>query len=242
MTVQNGSFTRTEGFAKAIDPCRPVFSEEAVVSGEIDGRKTYKMVERVHVYMPGNGLNSPVFNVTDEHRERWPQQYDAFKKGVEPDLNGTPLEEWAILNKAMVLELKSMHIRTIEDVATLPDTAVQRIGRGGYALRERAIAFLDQAKEQELVTMLTAKDEKNSEEISVLRRQVEELSALMEMQSKQLHDAGDRPSALSTIVPASMDVNQRQQPIYAEPEQQGSAFDNLAPVAKKRGRPAKVAS
>jgi hypothetical protein len=242
MAVVNGAFTRTEGFNAVKDTCRPVFSEEAVQSGEVDGRKTYKMVERVHVYMPGNGLNSPVFNVTDEHRERWPQEYEAFKRGVEPDLNGIPLEEWAILNKAMVLELKSMHIRTIEDVAGLPDTAVQRIGRGGYALRERAQAFLDQAKEQELVTMLTAKDEKNSEEISVLRRQVEEMGALLESLQKKATDDFDRPNALSTIIPASMDINERQKPIHAAPVETGSSFDTLAPIKRKPGRPKKVAA
>ena len=239
MPLANGSYTRTEGGSNTIDPCRPVFSEVAVQSGEVDGRKTYKMVERVQVYMPGNGLNSPVFNVTDEHRERWPKEYEAFKKGVEPDLNGTPLEEWAILNKAMVMELKAMHIRTIEDVATLPDTAVQRIGRGGYALRDRALAFLDQAKEQELVTRLTAQDEQHKDEIAVLRRQVEEMGAMLESQQKQIHDAGDRPSALSTIIPADMDVNERQKPIEAQTINAGSSFDNLLPVKRKPGRPKK---
>lgn len=242
MTVINGAFTRTEGFNVGKDTCRPIFQEVAVQSGEVDGRKTYKMVERVQVYMPGNGLNSPVFNVTDEHKERWPKEYEAFKMGAELALNGTPLEEWAILNKAMVLELKSMHILTIEDVANLSDLAVQRIGRGGYSLRERAQAFLDQDKEQELVTRLTAQDEKQQEEISLLRRQVGEMGVLLENLQRQTTEAADRPSALSTLIPASMDANERNKPILAAPIEAASSFDSLAPIKRKPGRPKKDAA
>lgn len=236
MSVRNGEFTRTQSFGQTIDPCRPVFYEEAVQSGEVEGRKTYKMVERVKVMMPGNGTTMPVFNVTDEFRERWPKEYEAFKNGIEPDLNGTPLEEWAILNKAQVLELKSMHIRTIEDVATLPDTAVQRVGRGGYALRDRAIAFLDQAKEQELFTRVTSENEVMREQISVLARQVEEMGTMLEAQSKQIVKQGDAPSQVSTITPASMDINERNRPTHLA-EDNSSAFDNLAPARRKPGRP-----
>lgn len=240
MSVRNGEFTRTEGFGKTIDPCRALFYEEAVQSGEVDGRKTYKMVERVKVIMPGNGTTIPVFNVTDEHRERWPEAYDAFKKGIEPDLNGTPLEEWAILNKAQVLELKSMLIRTIEDVASLPDTAVQRIGRGGYALRERALAYLNEAKEQELVTRVTAENEVMREQIAVLARQVEEMGGMLEQQQKQIHAAGDAPSAISTVVPGSLDINERNKPTHVEADK-SSSFDNIAP-RRKAGRPKKDAA
>lgn len=241
MSVSNGAFTRTEGFGQTVDPCRPIFYEEPVPSGEVDGRKTFKMVERVRIVMPGNGLNMPVFNVSDEHRDRWPQAYEAFKKGLEPALNGTPLEEWAILNKAQVLELKAMHVLTIEDVASLPDTAVQRIGRGGYALRDRAIAYLDQAKEQELVTRVTAENEDLREQMAVLSRQVQEMGTMLESQQKQIQAAGDAPNPISTITPASMDVHERNKPIYAEQEK-GSAFDNLAPVKRRPGRPKKDAA
>lgn len=239
MTVSNGAYTRTQGFDKTIDPCRPRFYEEAVKSGEVDGRPTFKMEERVQIYMPGNQNSIPVFKVTDEHRDRWPKEYEAFKNGLEPDLNGTPLEEWAILNKAMVLELKAMHIRTIEDVATLSDIAVQKIGRGGYSLRERALAFLDQAKEQELITRVTSENESMREETAVLRRQVEEMGTMMEAMQKQIMAAGDRPSELSTVVPASQDIFERNKPIHAAQEE-GSAFDALPPVKRKPGRPKKV--
>lgn len=241
MTVRNGEFTRTQSFGQTIDPCRPMFYEEAVQNGEVEGRKTYKMVERVKVVMPGNGTTIPVFNVTDEFRERWPKEYEAFKNGIEPDLNGTPLEEWAILNKAQVLELKSMHIRTIEDVASLPDTAVQRIGRGGYALRERALAFLDQAKEQELVTRVTSENESMREQIAVLARQVEEMGTMLEAQSKQIRVAGDAPSAISTIVPGSMDMMERNHPTQVA-EDNASSFDTMAPIKRKPGRPKKDAA
>lgn len=241
MSVRNGEFTRTQGFGQTIDPCRPMFYEEAVQSGESEGRKTYRMVERVKVIMPGNGMTIPVFNVTDEHRERWPKEYEAFKKGVEPDLNGTPLEEWSILNKAQVMELKAMHIRTIEDVASLPDTAVQRIGRGGYALRERALAFLDQAKEQELTTRITAENEAMREQITALARQVEEMGTMLEAQQKQIVAAGDAPSAINTITPASMDLNERAKPVHVEVDN-SSAFDTLAPMKRGPGRPRKTAA
>lgn len=238
--IRNGEFTRSNGFSQVADPCRPVFEEVAVQSGEIDGRKTYKMVERVKILMPGNGLSIPVVNVTDEHRERWPREYAAFKQGLEPDLNGTPLEEWAILNKAQVLELKAMNIRTIEDVAGLPDTAVQRIGRGGYALRERAQAFMDEAKEQAILTRVTKENEDMREDIAAMRAQLAEMGALTERLAAQNVAHGDAQNPAATITPASLDRAEAAKPIYA-PQENSSSFDNMA-TKRRPGRPRKDAA
>jgi len=240
MTVKNGEFTRTQSFGQVADTCRPIFYEEAVQSGEMEGRKTYRMEERVKIIMPGNGLAIPVLKVTDEHRERWPREYEAFKQGLEPDLNGTPLEEWAILNKAQVLELKAMNIRTIEDVAGLPDTAIQRIGRGGYALRERAQAYVDDAKEGELLTKANARADLLEEKVAVLSRQVEEMGEMLDRQHKVLVAHGDAQNPIATAVPASLDAAESAKPIYA-PQDNSSSFDNLAPK-RSRGRPRKSAA
>src|SRR5690348_2123060 len=146
--VRSGDYTRTGGFAPGQrDPIQPRFHIEAVpddAASAAQGRPIFRQEERVQFLMPGSP-NQPVFRVTDEHRDRWPEAYAAFRRGEEMSPDGTPLEQWPILTRAQVLELKALNVFTVEQAAQLPDTAVQKIGRGGYALRDRAKAYLDEA-------------------------------------------------------------------------------------------------
>src|ERR1700741_4865537 len=146
--VRTGQYTRTGTFSPSTrDPVQPRFHIEPVVDAVASapaGRPIYRNEERVQFIMPGSP-NQPVFRVTDEHRQRWAEAYAAFKRGEEMTADGTPLEQWPTLTRAQVLELKAMGVYSVEQASQLPDTAVQRIGRGGYALRERAKAYLDEA-------------------------------------------------------------------------------------------------
>jgi hypothetical protein len=38
--------------------------------------------EHVKIFYPGNIFESPVLRVTDEHRERWPAEYAAFRQSL----------------------------------------------------------------------------------------------------------------------------------------------------------------
>lgn len=110
------------------------------------GRPIYEDREMVEIIIPGDMRAKAVELVNDEHRQRWPKEYRAFKAGEEAPLEGTPLKNWPPLTAARVRELAYLEIKTVEHLAGLNDAVVQRLGMGAYAEREAAKKFLEVAR------------------------------------------------------------------------------------------------
>ena len=114
----------------------------------------------------------------------WPsieRSYDAWLKGQEAPVSGTPLSAWPGVHTAQADRLKLMHIRTVEDVAGLTDADLDKIGMGARALRDKARAFM-QAKqgEAQIAAAMVERDEENARlksEVEELRTTVAELAA-----------------------------------------------------------------
>lgn len=148
---------------------QPVEDEAATAK---EGRPIFTDQEYVEILIPGDRLSKPVFPVSDEHRKRWPQAYEAFRRGHDHVTHGTPLEQWPPLTSARVMELKSINILTVEDLAGLADRAIAQLGPDGRQLREKARAFLDAAAGGATVAA-------QAQEIAALREQVERLMTSM---------------------------------------------------------------
>jgi len=137
---------------------------------EAEGREVFEDKEYVEIIVPGDKHSVVDVKVTDEHRDRWGRQYDAFKKSMEAPEEGTPIEEWAPIGASQALELKSVHVRTVEHLAGLSDSQLAKcVPMGGYQLREKAQAWLKQAE-----------DGKPFAELQQRNRELEERLAAME--------------------------------------------------------------
>lgn len=238
MSVANASYTRTN-LGQQDGSNHPRFFLESVqdmVASETQGRPIFRDEERVETIMPGNPHTRPVNRVTDEHRQRWPREYEAFKQGMEISPDGTPLEEWSILKRSQVLELKALGFKTVEHIRDMDDLAIQRIGMGGRRLKEAAEIFLDDANRVALESRLSAENQRLEEEVTALRRQVTEMGELTQKTFSELQTMKNTPSPLATNIPGMSDpvelakVNQ-QQPIA------NSSLDNIS-TRRKGGRPA----
>jgi hypothetical protein len=174
-------YTRTE-LAQA-GQAWPRFYTEAVQdegASKEAGRAIFRERELVEIFLPGNTLSRPVEIVRDTHRQQWPEQYAAFKAGQEPSTDGTPLEEWPALGKAQVLELKHVGFRSVEDVAGMGDIAIQRIGMGARALKERAAAFLDDAERMASLERKSAEVTQLIDRLAAAEAQIRELGTLLQ--------------------------------------------------------------
>ena len=70
--------------------------------------------------------------------------YEAWKKGQDVVLNGTPLDALPFMDAEVIRVLAGVHIRTAEDLAAAEDSAVSKLNVPGMrALRGKAQAFLD---------------------------------------------------------------------------------------------------
>jgi hypothetical protein len=197
------------------------------------GRDIFRSVERVRIVIPGAVASIVVKNVDQSHRDRWPAAYDAFKRGQEAPLEGMPLEEWPILNKAMIAELHHLQIRTVEDLAGLSDVAVQNIGMGGQMLRERARAWFDDAQHEALTTRLVGENDVLRSRVSTLEAQVEALGQQMIQMAAAAQVQRDTVPAAHAYVPGQHDPVELAKALQPAgggvmPAVPGSALDALA--------------
>lgn len=238
MSVPNGAFTRTN-LGSGDGSNHPRFFVDQVhdhVASEKAGRPIFRDEERVEIIMPGNPHTRPVARVTDEHRQRWPREYAAFRDGIELSPDGTPLEEWPILKKSQVMELKALGFKTVEHVREMDDLAIQRIGMGGRRLKDMASVFLDDADRVALTNQLASENERKDEEIAALRRQIAEMGAQVEARFAELQTVRNAAPALQTTIPGMNDpMEQARQAQHVETGP--SSLDNLAAPRTRPGRP-----
>lgn len=198
------------------------------------GHPVFRDEERVEIILPGNPFTRPVKIVTDEHRQRWPREYAAFKAGTTMAQDGTPLEQWPMMTPAMVKQLKFLEIHTVEQCAALDDNALGRIPIGGRQIKNAAIAYLDDAASQKMTTELSRAMEIRDAENATLRGQVEQLGSLLEGLQREIQLLRQAPSAADTFMPGVPGFTPVQ-PLMSTPTPVSPLAGFQEP--KRRGRP-----
>lgn len=145
------------------------------------GRPIFDDIEYVEVVIPGNRGTVMDTPVRDEHRQRWPRQYAAFKESAAQVEHGTPLAEWGGVTRSQAEELKFFHIHTVENLAGLDDTGLQKaVAQGGFQLRERAQRFLEQAAGSEPANALAAKVDEQAAMIEQFQKERDAMMARLQ--------------------------------------------------------------
>ena len=169
------------------DNCRPLFRWEAKqnsAKSKVEGRPIFDQVPFVTIMSPGDNKNVIDARVNDEHKTRWPRQWDAFQKGSEQPLNGTPINEWPALNMAQVAELKALNIFSIEQLANLDDRGTQEM-TGLVTLKQQAQAHLAVGKDDGVIYEALDKVDKLTEEIAAMRAENKELRQELDFVAKK---------------------------------------------------------
>jgi hypothetical protein len=153
------------------------------------GRPIYEDREFVEIIVPGNRGSVAYEPVRDEHKQRWPKEYQAFKDGRELPMEGTPLASWPRVTRSRVEELAFAHIRTVEQYAAVNDAQLQHLGMGARAEREAAIKFLEVARTgtAPLERMLVKIDQLTRDN-ERLTRDLAAANALIERQGAEITD------------------------------------------------------
>lgn len=140
---------------------------------EVTENNGFREVEYVELLIPGDAKAAPVQLVDRNIRKQFAKHYQAFKEGRELPEDGTPVEYWLGANDARVHVLKSLHLRTVEQVSQMSDITVNSVGMGGRELRKRAQTFLDAQSNSKVADKLAAKDN----ELEELKRRLAALEA-----------------------------------------------------------------
>ena len=109
------------------------------------GRPVYKDALYIKIQIKGqkNQIRSRL--ATEQDQQEFPSAWSAFCKSEQTALVGTPLSAIPGIGPSVELELKQLGIMTVEDMAALPDAAMDKF-RGGMMFRQRAKAYLEAMK------------------------------------------------------------------------------------------------
>lgn len=129
-----------------------------------------------------------------EWADRYKAAYEAWKKGQDLPLEGTPIKGWLMISPAQQEILLHCNILTVEDLAEMNDEGAKRVGMGAIMLKNKAKAWLSQAKDKGPATMEIANLKKQNENLELmvetLTKQVQELQKVVKTSAP---DDEDRP-------------------------------------------------
>lgn len=158
-----------------------------------EGRPIFEDREMIRIEVPGDAKTVIETYVRDEHKMRFPRQWMAFQQNRENPETGTPLREWPLVTPAQAEMLNAQKFRTVESIASASDLQLQSIGMiagmAPSAFRERARAFLDNAKGNANVEHMAQQLSERDETIAAQGAQLAQLQAQMSRLLEQVDKA-----------------------------------------------------
>lgn len=191
------------------------------------GRQIFEDVDWIEIRIPGD-RDTLQRAATDEDKKRFAHIYVAWKRNQSQEAaEGTPLREWAAITRSQAEELGSFGIRTVEHLAGMPDSNLQRVGPL-MAIRQQARDWLAAQKDTSVLTKLRSENDE-------LRSRLTALENMLQTQSREIEAARVNGGTLPAV--AAPD------PRLAAMEAQIAALVAAvqSPEPKRRGRPPKAA-
>jgi hypothetical protein len=108
-----------------------------------EGRPIFEPREYVEILCPGDKdtiIDRPVRKLD---RYVWREKYLAFKRNETQETPGTPLTEWEGVTPERAKELEYFRIRTVEQLADVPDSNLGNLGHTARAERDKAKGYLE---------------------------------------------------------------------------------------------------
>jgi FtsZ-binding cell division protein ZapB len=121
-----------------------------------------------------------------EHEIHYVRIYEAWKKGEELPVDGTPIKGWPVLSPAQQTVVLAANVRTVEDLAQANGEALTRIGMQSREIKAKAEHWLKASKDVGVVV----------QEIAALRVENERLKTDKDEQQKKLDALVARVKAL----------------------------------------------
>lgn len=134
---------------------------------------------------------------------RWSQiepAYEAFRSGREIPVNGTPLAAWSGIIPEQAEVLRQNGIRSVEEVAALTDTQIDRIKLPNVRdMRSQAKLFLDNSDKAQIAEREAKKDAV----IAEMAERMAAMEALLEERTDPAPKKRGRPPAQETQTEAA---------------------------------------
>lgn len=164
---------------------------------KIEGRPVYDKVLKCEILAPNQTKSTPVVELlrifpdgTEKHNATY---YDKYRSQVElfrgsdkgGDLQGTPLDQWPMMDMQTTATFKAMKLYTVEQIRDMGDTVKQHFGMGASDWQAKARNWLAAAADGAIVGKLTAELAQRDTRIAELERQMVELGNRLTTQEER---------------------------------------------------------
>lgn len=105
------------------------------------GQEIYKDELYVTIQIKGQKNQIRDRKATKQDENDFPSAWERWTNKEKSSLRGTPSTALPGIGPSMALELQALGLYTVEDIATIPDSALDKF-RGALMLRQRAVAYL----------------------------------------------------------------------------------------------------
>ena len=161
------------------------FFTEAVQSklkSEKEGRPIFDMVDMVEMNVPGSRDTSNK-KCSPEVLQKYQiePQYQMWKATQAQPVTGTPLTEVPFLNIAQIKEYNALNVMSLEQLADLSDTAIQKLGMGAMEARRKAQAYMKAAGDSAQIQQVIGENEQLKREVALMRKQITEVNSRYEL-------------------------------------------------------------
>ena len=161
--------------------------EENNYKSSVEGRPIYDSVDFIRIQIPGDSTTVIEAPVNEDHKGRFPLEWARYlnekAEGGRESFSGTPLTEWTSVTRAQAMELRHYGYYTVEQVAQASDQNISRlgmmVGMAPLSFRDKARAFIAQAKDASF-------SQRQAEELAKRDLQISDLQAQNERMAQQM--------------------------------------------------------
>lgn len=201
------------------------------------GVPIYEGRDFVKIQHPGESLNVVDREVTPQDMARWPQKWAQYLQGVQQIPDGIPINMLFPTKPEIESTLRGYNIHTVEQLAHLSAHGIGTIGMGAQEWVNAAQKYMERAEKgidhHKFETAMKIKDQ----EVATLKRQVEELTRLVQQRNKPEFnpppDYDYQTTQINTVHASADDTQAFLQP----PAQFVQDLSGSVEPIKRRGRP-----
>ena len=143
------------------------------------GRPIHDQIDFVEINVAGS-RDTVVEKMGAAQRQRFAAQYEMWKKTQAQPVDGTDLAVVPFLNIAQIKDFKASNVMTLEQLAGLSDTNVQKLGMGAVEARKKAQAYMKAAGDSAFSQRLVTENETLKRDLVATKQQVAELANRLE--------------------------------------------------------------
>lgn len=170
-------------------------SRKNTYQSDMQGRPIYEPIDYVKIQQPGERdyFEGPV---TEAHKQRFPDRYRQFLDQVDQIPEGTPIKLLFPNEDAVVETMLDLHIQTVEQLATITEQGIERLGMMGRKYVAKAQQALDKAEAVREVSKLERVVADQADELAVLKQGMEAQRAQINELRQMLQNPPNRAAQL----------------------------------------------